>query len=106
MGSTPAAPASLGRPTVAEWNSSGSSGSVSVIAPPHSVIPYPVVISATPSSARTLCQSQTGAGAAPDKIAVSDDRSYPARPGCSSRATVMVGTARISVARCRSIEAK
>ena len=35
----PAAPASLGRPTVDAWDSSGSSGRVSVIAPPHSVIP-------------------------------------------------------------------
>jgi len=65
-----------------------------------------VVISLMPSSERTFCRTQTGAGAAPDKMAVSDDRSQPARPGYSSSATVMVGTARISVARCRSIEAK
>jgi len=32
-------------------------------------------------SERTFCQTHTGAGAAPDKIAVSDDRSHPARPG-------------------------
>ena len=65
-------------------------------------MPYPVTISSTPKSRRMDSQIQTGAGADPHKIAVSEEVSKSSRRGCSEIATAMVGTHKMSLARCRA----